>query len=43
MNRWQIARPEAFRVSKELTELEPAEWSETTKKSVNWTEPDHPI
>ena len=38
-----LSRPEAMRVCKELTDLEPAEWSEGTKKSVNWTEPDHPI
>jgi hypothetical protein len=38
-----LSRREAMRVCKELTDLEPAEWSEATKKSVNWTEPDHPI
>lgn len=38
-----LSRREAMRVCKELTELEPREWSEATKKSVNWTEPDHPI
>jgi hypothetical protein len=35
-----LSRPEAMRVCKELTNLEPAEWSEATKKSVNWTELD---
>jgi hypothetical protein len=38
-----LSRPEAMRVCKELTELKPADWSKATKKSVNWTEPDHPI
>jgi hypothetical protein len=38
-----LSRPEAMRVCKELTELEPGVWSAATKKSVNWTEPDHPI
>jgi hypothetical protein len=38
-----LGQREARRVCKELMDLEPREWPDATKKSVNWTEPDHPI
>jgi hypothetical protein len=31
-----------MRVCKELTDLEPVQWSAATKKSVNWNDPEHP-